>query len=193
MQRVSGYVNELPLLGRLIYLDPGHGGVDPGAIYKDIYEETITLQITKKLQLELEKKGAIVYLTREGDYDLSIPYSGLRKRSDLTKRINLINSSNCDMYLSVHLNASNSTSWKGAQVFYNVVNAENKVLAGYLQDSFKKDLRSNRTIKEIRGLYMYRSVKRLGLLLEVGFLTNPNERYLMLKDYYQQSTLNFKG
>ncbi len=185
-QKVDGYVNDLPLLGKFIYIDPGHGGADPGAIYKDIYEKNITLDIAKKLQFILEQKGAIVYLTREADYDISAPRVLLRKRSDLTKRTNLINSSNCDIYLSIHLNASIHTSWKGAQVFYNNVNDENKVLAEYIQQAFKEDLNSRRSIKEINDLYMYKNVKVPGLLLEVGFISNPNERYLLLKDYYQQ-------
>lgn len=186
MEQVDAHIDEMPLLGKLIYLDAGHGGVDPGAIYKDIHEDDITLEITKKLQTMLESKGAIVYLTREADYDLSNPKASLRKRSDLTKRINLINNSNCDMYLSIHLNASPSTSWRGAQVFYNNINKENKVLAEVIQKSFKEHLRSNRKIKEIKDLYMYKNVKRLGLLLEVGFISNANERHILRQDYYQQ-------
>ena len=72
---VFGYINikakELPLLGKVIYLDAGHGGTDPGSIYKDIYEKDINLQICMKLQEELGKQGAIVYMTRYDDYDLS--------------------------------------------------------------------------------------------------------------------------
>ena len=68
----------LPLFGKVIYLDPGHGGPDPGAVWGNIYESQINLEISLKLQEELEKNGAIVYLTRYGDYDLSVnpyPYS----------------------------------------------------------------------------------------------------------------------
>lgn len=190
MGKAYGYIDEIPLLGKLIYLDAGHGGADPGAIYKDIYEKDITLQITKKLQLLLEQKGAIVYMTREADYDLAAPHALERKRSDLSKRTNLINISNCDMYLSIHLNASNSVSWRGAQVFYNKVNPENIVLGRVIQKYFNKYLNSHREVKEINGLYMYRNIKKVGLLLEVGFISNTNERYILRKDYYQQRIAN---
>jgi len=62
---------EMPLVGKIIYLDAGHGGVDAGATYKDILEKDINLSIVKLLALKLESLGATVYLTRYGDYDLS--------------------------------------------------------------------------------------------------------------------------
>ena len=85
--------NELPLFGKIIYLDSGHGGPDPGAMYKDIKEKDINLQISKKLEERLTKLGAIVYLTRYGDYDLSVNNTINRKRSDLSRRGNIINKS----------------------------------------------------------------------------------------------------
>ena len=77
-----GIVNalNLPLLGKVIYIDPGHGGRDPGAISGGVYEETINLEISLKLQEVLEKNGAIVYLTRYGDYDLSVKNAISRKK-----------------------------------------------------------------------------------------------------------------
>ena len=80
---VSAETNNLDLLGKVIYLDPGHGGIDPGAVYKDIEEADINLKIAEKTQKILEQEGAIVYLTRYGDYDLSVPNTINRKRSDL--------------------------------------------------------------------------------------------------------------
>jgi N-acetylmuramoyl-L-alanine amidase len=87
MNKVNSYVIELPLLGKVIYIDPGHGGADPGALYKDVYEKNINLQISKVLSDALVTKGAIVYLTREGDYDLARPNISERKRSDLSRRV----------------------------------------------------------------------------------------------------------
>ena len=87
----------LKLLGKVIYLDAGHGGLDPGTIYKNIYEKDINLEICKKLQELLEKEGAIVYQTRYGDYDLSKNYTGSRKKSDLNNRAKIINESGADM------------------------------------------------------------------------------------------------
>ena len=183
---VSAKENNLPLLGKIIYVDPGHGGIDPGAIYKNIKEAPINLEISKKLADALAEKGAIVYLTRYDDYDLSIPNSSNHKRSDLNQRIKLINESDCSLFLSIHLNADISESWYGAQVFYDDVNSENVVLAEYLQKEFSSSLNSRRNIKQISNLYLYRKALRPGVLVEVGFLSNSNERYLLRQDSYQK-------
>jgi N-acetylmuramoyl-L-alanine amidase len=184
--RVNSYVEELPLLGRIIYIDPGHGGADPGALYKDIYEKDINLEISNALSNLLTSKGAIVYMTREDDYDLAKPNIAERKRSDLSKRIRLINDSECDLYLSIHLNATTSKTWRGAQVFYDDVNAQNKILGQYIEESFKKNLGTKRKLKRVSDLYMYRVIDRVGVLLEVGFISNDNERYILKKKYYQE-------
>lgn len=177
---------ELPLIGKVIYLDPGHGGSDPGAVYGNIYEANLNLEIALKTQKELEKQGAIVYLTRYGDYDLSVKNAQLRKRSDLSRRANAINKSLCDMYLSIHLNADSDTTWRGAQVFFDDVNKNNVKLAEIMQNTFKKNLNTNRKYKQVTNQYMYRRINRLGVLLEVGFISNPNERYLLQKEEYQE-------
>lgn len=177
---------ELPLIGKVIYLDPGHGGSDPGAVYGNIYEANLNLEIALKTQKELEKQGAIVYLTRYGDYDLSVKNAQLRKRSDLSRRANAINKSLCDMYLSIHLNADSDTTWRGAQVFFDDVNKNNVKLAEIMQKTFKKNLNTNRKYKQVTNQYMYRRINRLGVLLEVGFISNPNERYLLQKEEYQE-------
>lgn len=182
--------NPLPLFGKVIYLDPGHGGTDPGAIYKEIYESDINLQLTEKLEKTLRSYGAIVYLTRYGDYDLAVPNALNRKRSDLSRRGNIINRSLCDMYISIHLNAETSSTWYGAQVFYDDVNSENKVIAEIMQKSLASSLRTKRKITETSEMYLHRRVERPGVLIEVGFLTNPNERYLLRKDTYQQKVAN---
>ena len=119
---VSADNYNLDLLGKVIYIDPGHGGIDPGAVYKDIYEADINLEISNTLASTLEKYGAIVYLTRYDNYDLSVTNSINRKRSDLSRRANIINKSLCDIYISIHLNAETSSTLFGAQVFYDDIN-----------------------------------------------------------------------
>lgn len=183
---VNAYINEAPLVGKVVYLDAGHGGVDPGAYYKDIYEEDINLSITLKLRDYLLTKGCTVYLTRDGDYDLSNPKARLRKQSDLSNRASLIDKSNADLYLSIHLNSSTSIAWKGAQVFYDDINKNNKDFALIFQKNFNSNLGSKREEKEIKNLYMYKNIKNVpGLLLEVGFISNANERQLLNKEWYQ--------
>lgn len=174
----------LDLFGKVIYIDPGHGGRDPGTIYKDIYEKDINLQICLKLQKILEREGAIVYLTRYGDYDLS-NNSYSRKKSDLNNRAKIINESKADIYISIHLNSISSSTWRGAQVFYDDVNEKNIEIANLFQEQLKSDLKTTRKVKEISTMLMNRKIKVPGILIEAGFLSNPNDRYLLRQDNYQ--------
>ena len=179
----------LELLGKVIYIDPGHGGKDPGTVYKDIYEKDINLDICLKLEKVLESEGAIVYLTRYGDYDLS-NNSYSRKKSDLNNRAKIINESGADIYISIHLNSISSSTWKGAQVFYDDVNKKNIDIANLFQGQLKKDLKTNREVKEIKTMLMNRKITVPGILIEAGFLSNPNDRYLLRQDDYQYKICN---
>ena len=182
---VEADLNKLPLKNKIIYLDPGHGGVDPGAMYKSTKEKDINLEISKKLKTALELKGATVYLTRYSDYDLSVPNTINRKRSDLSRRSNMINKSNCDMFLSIHLNAESTNTWSGAQVFYDDINENNIKIAKIIQAIFRQYLNSKRKYKETNDLYLQKRITRPGVLMELGFLSNSNDRYLLKQNYYQ--------
>ena len=173
----------LDLIGKVIYIDPGHGGIDPGATYKDIYEKDINLSIALKLKKELENNGAIVYLTRYDDIDLSISTYN-HKKSDLNNRVRAINNSNADLFISIHLN-SYGTSWHGVQIFYDDNNSTNEVLAS-IMDKNIKNLNGNRTYKKKNNLYLLKNIKIPGILVEVGFLSNENERYLLTNSKYQE-------
>ena len=74
LSKIYAEVNDLTLLGKIIYLDAGHGGKDCGAISNSFLEKDMKLILVKKLEQELGKKGAIVYLKRDVDYDLAKPY-----------------------------------------------------------------------------------------------------------------------
>ena len=173
----------LDLIGKVIYIDPGHGGIDPGATYKDIYEKDINLSIALKLKKELEDNGAIVYLTRYDDIDLSISTNN-HKKSDLNNRVRAINNSNADLFISIHLN-SYGTSWHGVQIFYDDNNSTNEVLAS-IMDKNIKNLNGNRTYKKKNNLYLLKNIKIPGIRVEVGFLSNENERYLLTNSKYQE-------
>ena len=177
---------EMPLIGKIIYLDAGHGGIDPGATYKDINEKDIALAITLKLEEALSKKGPIVYLTRRTDTDLADVNATYRKRSDLGKRAKLINESDCELYLSLHLNSYPSTKWAGAQVFFTTKNDSNKIIAEFIQNELKEKMNTNREFKEIKNMYMYDRISKPGVLIEVGFLSNTNDRNNLLNEKYQE-------
>lgn len=175
-----------PLKNKIIYIDPGHGGSDPGAMYKEVEEKNINLEISKQLRTELQKLGATVYLIREDDYDLSVPYTVNHKRSDLSRRSNIVNKSECHMFLSIHLNADPANSMKGAQVFYNSRNKENVKIAKIFQQLFREQLYSKRDYKRANDLYLLSRIETPAVLLELGFLSNANERYLLQTKDYQQ-------
>jgi len=184
LSKTNALVKDYTLLGKTIYLDAGHGGKDSGAISTTIIEKEINLILTQKLAKELTSKGAYVLLTRDGDYDLSKSTKN-RKRNDLYNRVKLINEEDCDLYISIHLNSSTSTKWSGLQIFYSNVNKENKVIATTLNTNLKKEFTNIREIKEENNYYMYPKIKPKGVLIEAGFISNPNDNYLLRQEDYQ--------
>lgn len=180
-------INYLPLLGKVIVIDPGHGGRDPGTIYGNIYEKDINLAISKVLERILSEKGAIVYMVREDDSDLSSIYDKRKKRGDLYRRILFLEDEKkkTDLYLSIHINWYRNPAWSGAEVLYNSINPNNKILGEILMKHFKDDLKTRRKLKTT-DLYLYRNTRKTGVLIECGFLSNPNERYLLQQEEYQE-------
>ena len=123
-------------------------------------------------------------MTRDGDYDLSTPNALYRKKSDFDNRIDLINNSGADLYISIHLNYLNDTKYYGPQVFY--LN-KNIYLANIMQNTLNDSLNGTRKIKKIPSdTYMYSKLKISGILIECGFLSNANERNKLITDKYQQ-------
>ena len=174
----------MPLTGKTIIIDVGHGLEDSGANVGKIYEKDINLQISLKLEKELGSMGANVILTRDADYDLSTPNARYRKKSDFDNRIKLINTSNADIYLSIHLNYLNDSRYSGPQVFYN---NDNKQLAESIQTSLNNFTKKDREVKTIpKDTYMYNKLKVPGVLIECGFLSNAKERSLLTNEEYQR-------
>ena len=182
------YANSyFPLQGKLIVIDVGHGGIDPGTSSGDILEKDINLDISLILESELTKKGASVILTRDGDYDLSSPNAIWRKKSDFDNRIMLINESKADLYLSIHLNYLTDSKYSGGQIFYSEKNEANKKIAEAIQLAFNDVLESNRVVKNVPdGLYMYDKLQIPGVLVECGFLSNYQEKIKLTTVEYQK-------
>lgn len=175
----------LPLQDTIIMVDPGHGGRDSGTYYGKIYEKNINLEISKVLEEELTKNGAIVYMTRTRDIDLSSIYDSAKKRGDLYRRLLKIKETKSDLYISIHINWYQNTSMKGAEVLYNSINENNEKLAKSIMKEFKTDLGSTRTVKTT-DLYMYRNTTTPGVLVECGYLSNSTERTLLQQEDYQK-------
>ncbi|OLN23073.1 N-acetylmuramoyl-L-alanine amidase CwlD [Domibacillus antri] len=181
-----------PLTDVTIIIDPGHGGVDGGAGDKEALEKDIALSVSEKLREHLNGQGAIVLMTREEDTDLARNETGrirTRKAEDLRKRSEMINDTNADMFISIHLNAIPSERWHGSQTFYSAHVPENKKIAESIQRELTDNLENtDRQPAEIGHVYILKEAKVPGALVEIGFLSNPQERRLLMDDEYQEKT-----
>ncbi|MDY2804390.1 MAG: N-acetylmuramoyl-L-alanine amidase [Bacilli bacterium] len=189
LPKVTASVNSMNLLGKVIILDSGHGGVDAGATGNQIIEKDLNLILTRKLEKELVSRGATVYLTREDDKDLSTTTIN-RKRSDLYNRAKYINKISPNMYISIHLNSVTNSSWRGLQVFYTTKNEENKLIAETITNHLKESISNVREIKKDNTYYMYKHITSPGVLIEAGFISNPNDSYLLRNKEYQDKLIS---
>ncbi|WP_282937988.1 N-acetylmuramoyl-L-alanine amidase CwlD [Paenibacillus sp. RC67] len=181
----------MPLSGKKIALDPGHGGPDGGAESKDgIIEKDINLAITMHLRDYLQEAGAMVVMTRENDQDLAEPSTkgySKRKTEDLLARAQFISQQKADLFVSVHLNSIPSEKWSGAQTFYYPNHQDNGVLAALIQDEIKKNLKNtDRVAKPVDNVYLLKTLKIPSALVEVGFLSNPSEAQMLKSPEYQK-------
>ncbi|RCW63530.1 N-acetylmuramoyl-L-alanine amidase CwlD [Saliterribacillus persicus] len=186
----------LPLSGKVIVLDPGHGGVDGGAEGSDdTQEKGIALEVTFLLRDYLQQAGAMVYLTRETDVDLaSDDTTGLsrRKSEDIRNRVSFIQSKDPDFFLSIHLNALPDRRWKGAQTFYYPALDKSKQLATSIQDEIKRNMENTtREALALNAIYLLKYTELPGALIEIGFLSNHEEREnLKSKSYQRQMAIS---
>lgn len=180
----------LPLTGKTIVLDPGHGGPDGGAVGSDgTLEKDIALQVSQVLRNYLQEAGADVYLTRSEDKDLaSTETKGLsrRKAEDIRNRLQLIKEKDPDVFISIHLNALSATQWRGAQSFYFPNSEENKQLAKLIQNEIIRNLENTkRDALGINSMYLLKHANVPSALVEIGFLSNVEERELLKDEDYQ--------
>ncbi|RLL39950.1 N-acetylmuramoyl-L-alanine amidase CwlD [Oceanobacillus piezotolerans] len=181
----------LPLSGKTIVLDPGHGGPDGGAVGADgTLEKGIALSVSKMLQEYLQQAGAQVFLTREEDKDLAAESTdGLsrRKAEDIRNRLEFVKEKDADFFLSIHLNALPSTKWRGAQSFYYPKLDESKHLATMIQSEIIRNLENTkREALALNGMYLLKHAEVPGALVEIGFLSNVDERELLKDKQYQE-------
>ncbi|WP_317855468.1 N-acetylmuramoyl-L-alanine amidase [Chakrabartyella piscis] len=173
----------LPVDGKIIVLDAGHGGFDPGKVGtlgED--EKHINLAIMTKTQQYLEQGGAIVYVTRLTDEAL-----GSTKQEDMKERQRIANETEGDLLVSIHQNAFPSTSVKGAQVFYHGESTEGKQLAECVQEQLRLvvDADNTRQAKANSDYYVLRTTNIPAVIVECGFLSNPEEEQNLNNETYQ--------
>lgn len=179
------------LVGHSIVLDPGHGGIDNGASGNRVIEKQLTLEISTKLAKRLREHGATVSSTRESDVDYYTRGRG-GKRNDLLKRIELIESSGAELFISIHCNAFRSVKLSGAQVFYSPKIPANKILGEKLQQALGvfSPVNKHQAKADVKILLL-NGTKIPGALIETGYVTNQQEAALLADPEYQEQLVTY--
>jgi len=172
----------MPLSKKIILIDAGHGGYDPGKVSGSTQEKTINLAIAQKLQAYLEQADATAFMTRVDDSDLA-----RTKKSDMRSRKLTADTSSADIFVSIHQNSYPSSSVKGAQVFYFNHSDNSKRLAQCIQNELKSfiDNDNKREVTENSSYYVLKNTSMPAVIVECGFLTNPSEKGMLQDPDYQ--------
>ncbi|HHU06106.1 MAG TPA: N-acetylmuramoyl-L-alanine amidase [Clostridiales bacterium] len=177
---------------RVLILDPGHGGEDGGAVsLSGVHESVINLDITKRIDLIMGLFGTEVVLTRDAE-ELIYPDDAntIRKRkvADTKRRAELINSIDNAVLISIHQNIYPGKQPFGAQVFYSEKTPEGKDFAVHTQTILRNTLNPNNKRQAVRvpkDVYLLNNIDCTAILIECGFLSNPEEDALLQTDRYK--------
>lgn len=174
---------------KIVVVDAGHGGSDPGKIgVNDALEKDINLSIALKLKTLLEEKGIMVVLTREDGEGLYSEEDTNKKRADMAKRCEIIADSGCYIAVSIHQNSYHEEGVSGPQVFYYTTSTEGQKLATAIQEELIGQLSpaKERTAKANDSYYLLKKAVCPIVIVESGFLSNWNEAGLLVTEEYQQ-------
>ena len=176
-------VEAMPLSRKIIVIDAGHGGRDPGMVSGKVEEKDINLGIARKLQVFLEQSDAIVIVTRLDDSAL-----GPKKSSDMQARRLIANTSKADIFVSIHQNSYNSANVKGFQAFYYNESDNSKKLAACIQNRLKEFVNPGNKLgsRANQNYFVLKQTEMPAVLIECGFLTNYNERSKLTTEEYQE-------
>lgn len=173
-----------------VVIDAGHGGIDGGAsgISTGVRESDINLLISKELKKLFEKAGVNVIMTRTNDDGLYGTTDKGFKLRDLNERVKIINNSNANLLISIHLNTYVSPVRRGAQVFYEKGDEESKIFAKRVQSRINGMRLSPRLYDALPGdYYLLNQTKIPSVIVECGFLSNPDDEKLLISQEYRES------
>jgi len=171
--------------GKRITVDAGHGGSDPGAIGANgTYEKNITLAISKNLESYLKDKGARVTMTRKTDVDVYGPSAS--DAAELQARVDVGKATTADIFVSIHINASNSRSVSGISTYYDPKTSYDAGLAKNVQDSMMKSFRIEDLGTRQAGFYVIKRSPMPAILCEICFISNPQEEKLLQSKWFQR-------
>lgn len=191
--------NWVPLAGRTIVVDPGHGGIDGGTSFEGILEKDINLEVGLALKRALEREGANVIMTRTTDTALDHlnKKDEYRHRRDLMARVDIINNSSPEVYLCLHVNSERrSSKVAGPMTFFFHSDSDSKNLAQELQRRIEETYINHgqrispRPPTPNSNLYILKNAEFPGVLIEMGFITNPKDRELLKSHEFQQELAN---
>lgn len=164
-----------PIGGRKILVDPGHGGFDPGAVNGSYQEKAITQNVSNYLKNELVSRGYEVVMSKQG---VNGTCSNTNSTSvELQCRVNLANNNNVDMYISIHANSAVPLA-KGTETYYssnNIQSSKSKQLAEIVHKNYQPTFNSSDRGVKVNNFYVNRYAKMPSILLELGFITNPDD------------------
>lgn len=182
---------QLPIERRqCIIIDAGHGGEDGGATScTGKLESAFNLEIAIRLNDLFHLLGYDTKMVRTSDISVYTKGETIaqKKVSDLKERVRIVNETENALLVSIHQNQFSDSRYAGAQVFYAQTNNSHN-LAKYIQDSFVRDLNpgSNRKCKRGEGIYLLEQIEHTGVLVECGFLSNPEEEAMLKNADYQK-------
>lgn len=181
---------------KVIVIDPGHGGIDGGAKSENgVIEKDINLSISLKTKTALESKGYKVIMTRSEDVGLYTEGKKVREKKieDLGNRVKIKKDNKCDAFISIHQNMFPQKNCKGAQV-WSANNEPSQKLGRIIQQKFKEDVDQNnkREAKVAKKEYkiLNDGYEGASVIVECGFLSNPEECELLGKEDYQNKIAN---
>ena len=173
---------------KVVVVDAGHGGRDPGKVGVDgCLEKDLNLEIAKKVQAILEQQDIKVIMIRDTDKGLYEEQTSNKKVQDMKNRCALINETEPDCVVSIHRNSYHEEYVSGAQVFYYSSSAEGKALAEALQSELISyaDPENHRQAKANDSYYLLKKTEAPIAIVECGFLSNWEEAAKLQDDGYQ--------
>ena len=177
------------MLKYTVVLDAGHGGIDVGASggTTGVNESDLNLEICKELQNVFEENGFIVVMTRNDQNGLYGDTSKGFKMRDLNRRLEICKNSGADVFISIHLNSYSSSKRRGAQVFFKGGSEQGKRFADSIQTELNLLKESKRMYDAISGdYYLLNECNITAVIVECGFLSNPEEENLLLDGNYRK-------
>jgi N-acetylmuramoyl-L-alanine amidase len=182
----SAKTTATPKYTHSIVIDAGHGGKDGGAIGKTtgITESELNLKYAKKLQSLCNEFGFKTIMTRSDMNGLYDEFAQNKKKSEMEKRKNIINNSDADIMISIHMNSFPLSNCSGAQVFYAKGSDLGFNLAKSVQTSLSNAFENARNYVTVGDYFVLNYSSIPSILVECGFLSNPSEESLLQKDEY---------